>query len=60
MTRPPCRATHADLTCCRTDNGSETYRIPHPAPHMAADGTQWDEHGVCVKPGRNAYREEGK
>lgn len=48
MTNPPCRATHATHVCCRTS--------PHPAPHMAADGTQWDENGVRVMRGNDPMK----
>ena len=58
MTRPPCRATHDALTCCRTNNGSARYPIPHAMPHMAADGTQWDEHGVRQNRGNDPWKGE--
>lgn len=50
MTRPPCRATHADLVCCRL--------VSHAMPHMAHDGTQWDERGVRRSRGNDPYRSE--
>lgn len=51
MTRPTsCRAAHDHLTCCRLHD--------HAMPHMAADGTQWDEHGVRVMRGNDPYRSE--
>lgn len=46
-----CPATHGALTCCRL-NGYH----PHPPPHMAHDGTQWDQHGIRVARGNDPYR----
>lgn len=48
----PCRATHDHHACCRT--------LPHLAPHMAHDGTQWDENGVRASRGNDPYRGEIK
>lgn len=52
----PCTATHGDHTCRRLNGGNDTYQIPHPMPHLAADGTQWDNAGIRQAPGNHPYR----
>jgi hypothetical protein len=50
VTRPPCPAITGQLTCCRLG--------PHPMPHLAPDGTQWDEHGVRQNRGNDPWKGE--
>lgn len=44
----PCRATHDHHACCRLHG--------HAMPHMAPDGTQWDEHGLRVMRGNDPLK----
>lgn len=61
----PCTAAYDGLRCCRLDLGFITpiphlgfiTPIPHPMPHLAADGTQWDDHGLRSRRGNDPYKE---
>lgn len=54
----PCQATHGDLVCCRTNGGTDTYRVPHPDPHMDPNGEQWDQHGIRQARGNDPWKGE--
>lgn len=53
-----CPATNGTNACRRLDSGNETYRVPHPLPHVDHEGTQWDDSGIRVRPGRSEYERE--
>lgn len=55
-----CPAAHGTYTCRRLDHVSDLlgWRRPHPMPHLAHDGTQWDEHGIRQARGNDPYRSE--
>lgn len=51
-----CSATHGDLTCCRINQ----WHAPHLMPHLANDGTQWDDHGVRQPRGNDPWKGQVK
>lgn len=50
--RMRCPATHDTHACCRTQR--------HSMPHMAHDGTQWDQHGVRQARGNDPMKGQVK